>query len=99
VENARDTSRSYQQYMADVNVHNRFLDTHPEAFHSNELLQTTVKLAHGDYLNQGRNIFLSHRIMVFGKEMDTFKLDIVVSLLMIFLFSAITWLRLRFWFR
>ncbi len=99
LEQAKDTSRSYEQYMADVNAYNHFLETHPDTRYSNELIQTTVKLAHGDYLNQARNIFLSHRIVALGKEIDTIKLDIIISLLMAFTFFALTLWRLLFGFR
>jgi ABC-type multidrug transport system ATPase subunit len=99
LDSAKDTSRSYEQYMTDVNAYNRFLETHPDTNYSNELIQTSVKLAHGDYLNQGCNIFLSHRVMVLSKEMDTIKLDIIVSMLMILLLSVFTLLRLLYGFR
>ncbi|MDD2227970.1 MAG: ABC transporter ATP-binding protein [Candidatus Cloacimonetes bacterium] len=95
----KNTSRGYEQYMIDVSAHNLFLDAHPDTRYGNELIRSSVKLAHGDYLNQSRNIFLSYKTMVWGKERDTIKLDIIVSLLMIGLFSLLTLLRLRYGFR
>jgi len=95
----KDTSRGYEQYISTVAVHNEFLDAHPDTRYSNKLIQNSVKLAHGDYLNQARNIFLSYKIEFLGRERDTIKLDIIVSLLMIGLFSLLTLLRLRYGFR
>ncbi|MDD4310799.1 MAG: ATP-binding cassette domain-containing protein, partial [Candidatus Cloacimonetes bacterium] len=80
----KDTSLSYKDYMHLVDTHNAFLDKHPEARYNNEALKGSVKMAHGEYLNNGRNSLLSHRIMLFGKEYNTVYLDAIVSLIMIF---------------
>ncbi len=99
LEQAKDTSRSYEQYMKDVNSYNGFLNSHPETRYSNKQLQSTVKLAHGDYLNQARNIFLSHKTMFLGKERESYLVDILVSFFIISLSFIITLLRLRGGFR
>jgi ABC-type multidrug transport system ATPase subunit/ABC-type multidrug transport system permease subunit len=95
----KDTNLGYAAYMQLVENHNHFLERHPEESYGNEVLKGMVQLAHGDYLNKGRNTFLSHRIILFGKERQTVVLDLYVSLAMILLSVVLTWIRLRFSFR
>jgi len=99
VAETKDTDLGYETYMKLVDSHNAFLEKHPEANYSNEALGAMVKIAHGDYLNKGRNSFLSCRVSLFGKELQTIYLDFGMALLMILVSSLATWLRLRYRFR
>lgn len=95
----KDVSLSYATYMNLVDAHNAYLISHPESRYANNLLQTSVKMAHGDYLNNRRNTFLSHRMSFLGKERDTLMFDAVVTLIMIFVCAVISWIRLRYKFK
>ena len=99
VAKAKDTSRSYQQYMADVNAHNEFIIKHPESRYTNLQIRDSVKYAHGDYLLQNRNIFLSHKMSLKTREYYTMYVDIVVALAMILALGLISYLRLKLGFR
>jgi len=94
-----DTALPYQEYMAQVESYNLFLEQHPESGYDNELIRTSVKLANGQYLNEGRNIFMSHRMNVFGKEQSTLLVDILASLLIIMVLGIATALRMHYAFR
>lgn len=94
-----DTALSYQDYKAQVDSYNQFLELHPESAYENELIRTSVKLANGQYLNEGRNIFLSHRMNLFGKECSTLWVDILASLVIIMALGIATALRLKYAFR
>lgn len=88
----------YEDYMRTVESYNLFLERHPDSHYQNSLIRKALSVAHGDYLNNKRNTFMSHRINLFGKERSTLTLDIAVSLLLIWIFGFVTWLRLRFFF-
>lgn len=92
-------SLGYEEYMRTVESYNLFLDKHPESHYQNSLIRQALSVAHGDYLNNKRNTFLSQRILLFGKERRTLYLDLAASLLLILVFSLFTWLRLKFFFK
>lgn len=94
-----DTNLDYPSYKKQVNAYNDFLAKHPKSRYSNDMLNSVVRIAHGEYLNKNRNTFLSYRIDVFGKEIQTIYLDALISLLLICICALTTWLRLRFSFR
>lgn len=99
VEQAKDSSRSYQQYMQDVNSYNEFLQRHPETRYANRYISDSIKYAHGDYLRQNRNVFLSPKTGIYGKEHSTIAVDVVVVLAMIFGLGLICYIRLKWGFR
>ena len=99
VAQSSDNNLDYQSYMKLVENYNDFLGKHPEANYSNEMLKGVVRIAHGEYLNENRNTFLSFRTRIFGKEIQTIYWDALISLLLICACALLTWLRLRFSFR
>jgi hypothetical protein len=77
---------------------NLFLEEHPESRYQNSLIRSALSVAHGDYLNNQRNTFLSHQTRLWGMQRRTLYLDLAVSLLLILAFSLVTWMRLKFFF-
>ncbi|MDY0151712.1 MAG: ATP-binding cassette domain-containing protein, partial [Candidatus Cloacimonas sp.] len=99
VSEARDSALPYSAYMAKVDAYNSFLASHPESHYASKQINNAVMIAHGSYLNQGRNIFLSYKTSILGNEYDTFYLDLLVSLLIVIVCGIVTWMRLRYGFR
>ncbi|GAB1366979.1 hypothetical protein MASR1M36_18500 [Candidatus Cloacimonadaceae bacterium] len=88
----------YEEYIKTVESYNLFLEEHPESRYQNSLIRSALSVAHGDYLNNQRNTFLSHQTRLWGMQRRTLYLDLAVSLLLILAFSLVTWLRLKFFF-
>ncbi len=91
---------SADEYMKIVDSFAEYEVSHPPERYKNSLTDTSVSLAHGRFVNQPRNIFLSHRMMLGQrKEISTLILDIGIAILMVLVFYLAALLKLRYWYR
>lgn len=95
----RDPKLTFEGYKKNLESYNHFLENYPEERYTNDVTTLMVRTANGRYLNQERNIFLSPKIMTFGKERSTLFLDFVASILIAFVLSLLTWIKLKFFYK
>jgi len=86
-------------YFENVELFNKLLAIRSEDTHSNRLAQNMIRMAHGRYVQSGRNVFLSHTSHVFGYKLPTLWLDLAALMIMIMALNLGLWIRLRYFFR
>ncbi|HNQ43468.1 MAG TPA: ABC transporter permease, partial [Candidatus Cloacimonadota bacterium] len=95
-----DPNISVEEYMKIVDGFAAYEATHLPDKYLNHLTDTTVGLAHGRFVNQPRNIFLSHKMMLSkNKEISTLYLDIIISAIFILGFYLLSLIKLKYWYR
>ncbi len=75
--------------------HQQYLEAHPPARYQNQMSSTLVNTSQGRYSRRKANAFFSYEMQLFGHELPTVWMDVVVSLFIIAFTYVITLYRLK----
>ncbi len=81
-----------------IKTYAALLEQYDETDHTNSMAFNMVRINHGKYLNENRNIFLSHTMKIGSREFKTVYLDLVVCLLIAGTCSLATWIKLKYYY-
>ncbi|PKN78933.1 MAG: hypothetical protein CVU48_06805, partial [Candidatus Cloacimonetes bacterium HGW-Cloacimonetes-1] len=94
----KNPQTTYEEYQRNSDAYVHYLQIHPERMYQNKVTNMSTNLAHGQYQNRSQNTFMSFRVRVLGREVDTIKLDILIIISLIGLAWLGTLIKLKYWY-
>lgn len=74
------------------------LEIHEDIHHTNSTAFNAIRINHGKFLNEDRNIFLSHTMKLGDRELKTVFVDLAICLLISGLLSLFTWIKIKYFY-